>query len=140
MLELTISRQHDLEEVASDHASPAATRQLGYRAKSGVPLIPGKVGLTGLSPSTILGSILREVAILPVLLAGLALLVSGLVPGLFIAFILLLIGLAPILLVVLAIMLTEGIKLPGDSLKRDGDLKQPDYAKAGNTKVALSKT
>jgi hypothetical protein len=120
MLELSISTHRDLKQAPSDRCSPAATGQIGSRTNRGVSPVLGKVGAVGLSPAASLGSILRGVVILPILLAGLALLLSGLVPALFIGLILLLVGLAPILLVGLGILLTARIELPSDSLKRRG--------------------
>jgi hypothetical protein len=72
------------------------------------------------SRAAIFGSIMRAVILLPLLAAGLALLVFGLVPALFLALILLLVGVAPILLVTLGILLTHGVESTGDGLKRCG--------------------
>ena len=97
---------------------PQRPRSTGLRTGSArldsAPLQLGTGELAGLSPATRFHSVLRALIILPLLVAGIALVLVILVPALFVVAVLLLIGLSPFLLAGLGILLAESIESPSE--------------------------
>ena len=107
MPELIVLTQPDLLRLPAERCS-STTARLSDCPGTGISRPkPRKVALTGSSLEGLHGSVLRGFMILPIIVAGIALLLSSLVPALFLAITLLLVGLSPLLSVILGILLTE---------------------------------
>jgi len=120
MPELLVPTQQDRGQAQSEGRSPATSRRTHAPRNGSAPTEPRRAGPTQSPLAGKLGSVLRGLVILPILVASIALLLTILLPGLFITIVLLLVGISPILFVGLGIVLTEGIELSKDGLKSSG--------------------
>jgi hypothetical protein len=86
-------------------------QDLADRSRNGEALVrPGRIAPAGWSVPAILGSVLRGLIIVALVVAGMALVLTILVPALFITVVLLLVGLSPFLLVAAGMVLTEDVE------------------------------
>jgi hypothetical protein len=120
---LVQNRKH----VPNDYALPATVWRIDRREDRAAVRNPAESRQAKQTPSAILSSSFRAAIIVPMVVAGLALVLTGLVPALFATVLLLLVGLAPILLVALAILLTAQVGLPkNDATCREAPGTRPN--------------